>query len=476
MASTNSVQVGFIDLSAFSEIDAYLYGGQLSVTWFVGTVQKSNWFTIIPVSLRHDSTPNFGTKASALLNRTGDYAINTWFRVQIPQIVLIDDPNIYTGATLRWTRYLGHALFKKIQLTHNELVTQEFTSEWMDMNFQFNICANKRIGYRQMICDIPSYYNAQKPGVPVGDGGFLNIPLPLWYTEDSGRALPVAGIPFCETKINYDFRDWSELVVVFPGIQGVKGNRIATVNDVFQYSTQSAPTVKPAFINPETFTTFAMVHNDEREMMGNGNRDILMYQIQIAPITTISGLDKNTVQTFDIRFSNPIVALFFAIKNISINSFSPSSGQEHANYTTEMAYTGMDPIGTATLLYENSIRTQMGADYYSLVAPYYHTKTIPDEYGYHMYPYALDAFNLNPCGSTNYNKLANVSLQFNMSSNAKNSFNSSSTPVDQNGYPLQWPDQTGTLRPIPQSGQSIIIGKNHQLARIGNGTFGFPVL
>lgn len=470
--TTNSVQVVFIDLAAFSELDAYLYGGQLSVTWFVGTVQKSNWFAIIPISLRHDTTPNFGIKTAATINRTGDYAINSWFRVQIPKIVLVADPNIYTGATLRWTRYLGHALFRKIQLTHNELVTQEFTSEWMDINFQFNVPADKRAGYRQMIGDVPLNYNARAPGQPVGDGNFINVPLPLWYAEDSGRALPIAALPYCETKINYDLRDWSELVVVYPGVTGVSGSRVATINDVFQYDAQ---TTKPAFVNPETYTTYAMVHNDERALMGNGNRDILMYQIQITQSAALSGVDQNQNQIFDIRFSNPIVALFFAIKNVSIHTFSPPSGQEHGNYTTELSYNGTDPISVATLLYENSIRTQMGGDYYSMVAPYYHSKTIPDEYGYHVHPYALDIFNLNPCGSTNYNKLANVSLQFKMSINAQNSYNKVN-PVSQNNNPILWPDQTGTLKAMPQSGVSIIIGKNHQLGRVGNGTFGFPTL
>jgi len=472
MSTSNSVQVVFIDLAAFSEIDAYLYGGQLSVTWFVGTVQKSNWFAIIPISLRHDSTPAFGAKSSATINRTGDYALNSWFRVQIPQIVLVSDGSIYTGATLRWTRYLGHSMFSRITLTHNELVTQEFTSEWMDMNFQFNMSASKRVGYRQMIGDVPANYNAQPVNVAVGNGNYINVPLPLWYAEDSGRALPIAALPYCETKINYEIRDWSELVVVYPGVAGVNGSRIATVADVFQYDN---PSTKPALINAETYTTYAMVHNDERALMGNGNRDILMYQIQMSQGHSMSSADLNHIQNIEIRFSNPMTSLFTVWKNISIQMFSKNSGQEHGNYTTEVGYTGTDPILTATLLYENSIRTQMGADYYSYIAPYYHAKSIPDEFGYHMHPYALDVFNLNPCGSTNYNKLANVSLQFKMSKDAQNAFKAVN-PTDQNGDPIRWPDQTGVLRDMPQSGIGIVIGRSHQLGRVGNGTFGFPTL
>jgi hypothetical protein len=471
MTTTISTQVVFIDLAAFSELDAFLYGGELAVTWFVGTVQKSNWFSIVPIFLRHDTVPNFNVKTSATINRTGDYALNTWFNVTLPQIMLSNDPSIYTGATVRWTKNLGHNLIRNLTLTHNELVTQQFTSEWLDMNFQFSCPANKRIGYRSMIGDVAANYIPQTAGIAVGSTTPINVPLPLWYCEDSGRALPIAALPFCETKINYDLRDYTELVVVYPGLAGVSGTRIATVNDVYVYNTTNIP----SYINPHTYTTYAMVHNDERALMGSGTRDILMHQIQMAQTSPLNNVSSHPIQSFDIRFSNPIVGLFFAVKNVSIATFSSTSGQEHSNYTTEPGYSGVDPIASAQLLYENNLRMNMTSDYYSLIAPYYHSKTIPDEVGYHLHPYALDVYSLNPCGSTNYNKLSNVSLQFNMSQQATNAA-SLVNPVDQNNVPLVWPNAAGVNVPFPQSSTSIIIGKNHQLGRIGNGVFGFPTL
>ena len=52
----------FIDLATFSELEGFLYGGPMAVTWFVAAVQKANWFSFLPISLRVTGTVDFGQK------------------------------------------------------------------------------------------------------------------------------------------------------------------------------------------------------------------------------------------------------------------------------------------------------------------------------------------------------------------------------------------------------------------------------
>jgi hypothetical protein len=102
----------FIDLATFSEQEGFMYGGPDAITWFVGAVQKSNWFSYIPITLRQSGVVDFGQKnVSASLNRSGDYVLHSWFRAQIPQIELVQDGTIFLDATLRWTRNLMHNIF-----------------------------------------------------------------------------------------------------------------------------------------------------------------------------------------------------------------------------------------------------------------------------------------------------------------------------------------------------------------------------
>ena len=127
MQNSVSTSTVFIDLATFSEPEGFIYGGPKAITWFVRGVQKSNWFSFIPVVLRNEGTHDFGAQHSSVsVNRSGDYVLNVWFRAQIPQIYLrieATNPALAIGdpSKLAWTRNLMHNLFSHISITFNEL-------------------------------------------------------------------------------------------------------------------------------------------------------------------------------------------------------------------------------------------------------------------------------------------------------------------------------------------------------------------
>ena len=144
-------------------------------------------------------------------------------------------------------------------------------------------------------------------------------------------------------------------------------------------------------------------------------RDILIEQVQeLTP--QIFTPATNPMPSYDVRFSHAIKALFFSIRNTThtnewsnYTSASPVPGATTVDFNPSGA---LDPVLNNSIVYENTTRLyQMGADYYSLVQPWYHAPTIPADTGYHMYSYSLDFFCCDPKGSTNYGKLTNVSFQ-----------------------------------------------------------------
>ena len=134
-----------------------------------------------------------------------------------------------------------------------------------------------------------------------------------------------------------------------------------------------------------------------------------------------------------------------------------------------------DPIGTSCILYENSVRMHMESKYYSLLQPYFHANNVPDtgsqsggmyirdpsevsgqaclSSGYHMYSYALHCNNLDPCGSTNYNKLQNSTLVLTPSKTAVNSSSNGFGP---------W--------------NIFISAVTYNTLRISGGSLGFPLM
>ncbi len=497
-SSVNASNV-FIDIATFSELEGFIYGGPDAITWFVAAVQKANWMSFIPITLRCIGNTCFGAKcASASVNRSGDYVLNIWFRCQIPQIELRQDgvvdvlgSGIYTNAQVRWTRNLMHNLFEKVNITFNELVVHEFDSFWMDFNFQFRKRGSKRIGYRNMIGDISAMTDWHGPTdnavggqkIPVGTGGYFSVPFPFWFGEDSGIALPVAALPFNDIKVNYHFRRLEELLVVYPGtreVGGVNGigseARIAQVSDIFVFG---STTQKPTLIDAQTNSHYAVVHNDERVKMGDAPRDCLIHQVQSTQCNHFKDISSRSC--FDIRLSHAIVLFCFAAQNVSIALVNGGgSGAEWSNYTTEPNYAGLDPISYTTLIYESTTRLAQGSDYYSMIHPDLFSEATPDETGYHMWSYSLKPWDpLKPAGSTNYSKLANVSISHDASPAALASVGintASGAPETKNGSPLVWPNMNGVEVPFAQKYRHVFQARNWNIARVANGSLGHPTL
>lgn len=469
----------FIDLATFSELEGFLYGGPDAITWYVAAVQKANWQSYIPITLRHNGTIDFGQKnVSACVNRSGDYVLHIWFRVQIPQLVL-HGTNLYNDATIRWTRNLMHNLFEKINISFNELVVHEFDNYWLDFNYQFRKRGSKRVGYRNMIGDIASMTTAVGQDVALGTGGYFSVQFPFFFSQDSGIALPVAALPFNDIKVNYVFRRWEELTVVYPGTAAAGGAVSASSAHVFIYDGTATPTQKPTLIDPQTNAHYAVVHNDERVKMGDAPRDMLIHQVQTTQNAPFKDISSRS--TFDIRLSHSIVVFCFAAQNYSILDVnSGQNGGEWSNYTTEYDYAGLDPIAFSTLVYENTCRLAQGSDYYSLIHPDLMSEATPDETGYHMWSYSLVPWDpLKPAGSTNFSKLANVSMSHDMSPAAQASAGigtASGVAEDAAGNPLQWPNTAGALAEFAQKYRHIFIARNWNIARVANGSLGHPTL
>jgi hypothetical protein len=362
------------------------------------------------------------------------------------------------------------------------LVVEEFDNYWLDFNYMFRIPANKRIGYKQMIGDIPTMTTSFDPtgtsatvingGTRGIYGGYFSVVLPFWFGEDSGVALPVAALPFNDVKINYEFRSASDLLV-FRGTQNI--SNIVSLQPGADAATGLPnsqvifPLGAPNFRNGYTHAHYAVIHNDERVKMGDAPRDMLIRQVQNVSVADVPA--SATQYSFDLRLSHSIVSLFFAMRN-------KSQAGEWSNYTTNfdqgivygpsapVSQGGFgnaifhDPISRSQLIYENTTRLDSHSDFYSLIHPYLFSDAIPDEPGYHMWTYSLRPWEaLSPAGSTNYSKLANVTVTHSISNIAQYYLNNNLVNL---GAPLKL--------------SNVLIAQNWNIARVANGSLGHPTL
>jgi len=415
---SNTVTSAFIDLATFDEIEKYLYNGPTAVTYFVRCVRKSTWFAQVPVPLTQNAgNPEFNGDVAFQISRAGDYLLHVWLRATLPAVSIVSAPNAL-GAGIRWCKNVGHNLIELTHISFNDLKVQEFDSYWLDMWAEFTVPASKRNGYNNMIGNVGELYtNADSLAAYT-----INVPLPYFFTRDTGVALPTAALPYNEMRIHFEFRNWTELLIIEGGAQ------LAT----------QASNIR--LTNVQLWANYAVVSNEERVKMGKCPRDMVIEQVQRhgGRAFNPAQIGPNSNAPYDIRFSHSIKALFWNVANTTVTPNSgagtPNQAREWSNYTTggisssvpndnlvANGEDGSDPVALSSLLYENTYRLhEMGSDYFSLVQPWYFFTSIPEHTGYHVYSFALQPEAMDPSASTNFGKLTNVSLQLTPSNDAFN--------------------------------------------------------
>ena len=191
MAGKGSLTAAFLDLASYDDIDRLLYGGCDSYSYFVREVRKCTWYTMIPAALsRAAGSGGFGQDWSAIVSRAGDFILNTWVRITLPAVTLkatVDNADY----RLRWCRQVGHNIIREASITFNDLQAERFDNYFLDFWSAFTVSAGKRTCYQNLIGNIADLIQPHAPGETI-PSMTLNVPLPFFFTRDSGNALPMA--------------------------------------------------------------------------------------------------------------------------------------------------------------------------------------------------------------------------------------------------------------------------------------------
>jgi len=450
---TSNVTSAFVDLATLDTLETYLYGGDDAVTYFVRQHIKSTWFSQVPVVLASASgTADFGNTWSVTISRAADYLLQTWLEVTTPVVTA------QTGFRNFWCKNFMHNLVKEVTITFNDLVAMKIDSTQLDFWSAFSVNASKKAGYDALVgAGVKTLAaNGQDAvflhGLDASVAHKLCLPIPFFFSRESGISLPTAALPYNDMRINYTMRTAAELLTAFDA---------ATTDKIVAASaTTYTNTAAFSLSKARVWANYAVVTNEERALMGATTRDIAIEQMQAQPITSYT---TDGTSQYDIRFSHGIKALMFGLRNTAQDLVTAQTGVGVAgaggdqlsryhtrNITAEGAgvYDRKSPIDNVTLLYENTTRLgSIPSNFFTHIQPFYHAAAIPtSEPGIHLYSYALDLMKIDPCGSTNYGMLTNISLIL------------ANTAGIGSGWEL------------------VVNGISHNIIRVTGGALGFPIL
>lgn len=420
--ANSNLASGYMDLATAYKLETqYLYactqnsseyGDPCGISYFTGSVIRSCWFTQVPVTLRiGNGTAAFGNEFSATVSKAGEYLINTWVQVELPAVTLLTTNTFGVNGRLRWCRRFMHNIIEDCNITCNDQQIARLDHTILDFLSEVTIGKDLQDVYDNMIGDTVDLTGSHGPTTSLGatiPAKKLNLNLPFFFNRDTCMALPTAALLFNDVKINFKFRDWSNLLIL--DNSGVAGAG-TIARSVPQVGTDiaSAPILKSVNV----WATYGLVSEFERNQLAINSRDYVIEIAQSASRMPFAPI-VNPSPVFEPKFTFAVKTLFFAVRNKTFEN-------DRSNYSTSSPYNngnsisflnGDSPIKSITLNYESTTRlSEMDWTYFSQIVPFYTCKTAPRSTGVGLYSYALNNDSIQPNGSTNFSKIGTVQVQ-----------------------------------------------------------------
>lgn len=213
----------------------------------------------------------------------------------------------------------------------------------------------------------------------------LYVPLPFYFTLNSGLAFPIVACTFTNVTITIQVECLRNCVVVSgPDIEVVKcnGGGILTSQD----------------LRLALDVTHVFLQNEERDRFATYNIEYIITQV-----AALYQCVSCTNVRIPLAFTGQIIELIWAVRR--------RCAEKYNNWFNYSGILGREPIVAAELLFNNTARqSKREASYYRLVQPYQFHTCIPEGciYNYSFSLYPEDVY--QPSGSVAANRLESMTL------------------------------------------------------------------
>lgn len=309
---------------------------------------------------------------------------------------------------LKWCNSVGHAIIRSVECQLGGSRLDRHVSEFFDIMSELNMPEEKKRGFEQMVGKFPEY--------DLYDNSFsqrtLFVPLIFFFNKAPSLSIPLVALAFHELKLNFEFRDWTELI---------KSNvPITTLADT-RGSTPS--------MDCTLYSEMYLLDTEERLRFSSMPQEMVIEVCQFLgdhPII-VDNEEPNLTRKIALNFSHPVKELIFVYNHASTYNANVTApyyavnGNNYFNCDMPSPYKDEEPIMTAKLQVNGSDRnSERPSQYYRLVQPFQHHLRIPDKRVY-VYSLSLNADDIQPSGSLNWSRVDQAHLVLTLNPNMINS-------------------------------------------------------
>lgn len=457
---------GLVQLAGYGLQDMYLTY-QPTITFFKMVYKRHTNFSCESIQQLFQNKPDFGGRYTCNIAKNGDLMGQIFLCITLPNIpTLVDtnfinqDINLINTAFTAWTEKIGYAILNSIEFEVGGQVVDKLYGDWLNIWTELTQKYNKK-GVDKIIGNVDQltrYFN--------GHGSYLlQIPLPFYFCKYKGLALPLVALEYSDVKINVEFNNLLDVLIVGPtnyiqineNVVNFNPNELIsqTVNNVVTYGkfikfdeiTQRlyymivnnstafvssynivglntgyivTPNSSPVnylskiqsvfnFDNITLGSTYLMVDyifldGAERLKFARSNHEYLIEHIQYDNEKMLI----NNNNKIKIVYNHPVKSLFFVTQ---YDYVSVSSLKDVFNYTTNIdKKKGTNIVNQVSFLLNGKDRiTPRSSQYYSWIQNFQNFSNAANE-GINVYSFALKNEEYQPSGACNFSRIDDITM------------------------------------------------------------------
>jgi hypothetical protein len=330
-----------------------------------------------------------------------------------------------------WTKDVGHALIEKAIINIGGQCIDEIYSEFLYIWEEISGQPGKH-----MIEMTGNYDSVLALQIASRQPRILYIPLPFWFTQNSGNALPIVSLQFHSVQLQVSFRPLMSLLKLTWYAMNAVGFEY-TLNQIMARPVPNAPSsvyVQPVGdLQPLTnnslaaaiLTTYVYLDQRERSQFADGQFETLVTQHQHQPASASQNVSatnyysqKDVTVSVDLNFNHPVLEMYFVARLGIHEKFQSKEIPEFNEWFNfcgpidTITHCPIDPLTYVQLKLNNANRFPdvQEARYYRLVEPWqWHTNIVQNNCLY-TYSFSLQPEDVQPAGSCNFSRIDNATM------------------------------------------------------------------
>lgn len=372
---------GALQLNFIGPQDKHLTGNP-QMTYFKSVYKKYSNFSKDTRKLSFENKVQFGSEHICVIPYDGDLLSEVYLFIELSDLVSSNNNENWSG----YINGLGYSIIESAEIQIGGATVDSLDSNWLDIyNELFDQRSDILIGKFNTDITLQENTSSKK----------LFIPLPFWFSKNSGSALPVIALRNHEIKIKIKFRNLNEIIK----------------SDINTFS----PT--PPIISAHLLANYIHLDKKEQIYFTNNKHEYLIDQVQTLSDTSI--LSTTNIKKIPLEFSHPIKSIYWIILNDTNHTQNMKTGNNWLSYTSANSLHS-DTFNSAKITINGQDKIiSMDSTYYRNVLPYETQMYFPRK---HIYSYSFSLFpgQYQPSGSVNYSRIQKANSHLELTFNNAN--------------------------------------------------------